>query len=175
MLKPYPGWLFYRKQSPKSTSEHCTSLLVLQLLQSPDCRLDCDSRRCAAKQKKNSWLFKLFKSILTHRSQLDSDSFRSWPVNPFLKATAKNFYLQHKPSLSVSIQILIQMFPLRPDGRLNFKIKVGVLTAFFRSVTHIAIVFKFDLKRQTMSNSHVWLKTKLSDYFYFPNRKKWWQ
>lgn len=45
MLRPCPGRLNYRK-SPKSTSDHRTGLLVLQLLQPPDCGLDCDSRSC---------------------------------------------------------------------------------------------------------------------------------
>lgn len=51
MLRPCPDRLNYRK-SPKSTSDHSTGLLVLQLLQSPDCRLDCDSRSCAAMKNK---------------------------------------------------------------------------------------------------------------------------
>lgn len=38
-------WSNYRR-SPKSTSDHCTGLLVLRLLQSPNYGLDCCSRTC---------------------------------------------------------------------------------------------------------------------------------
>lgn len=38
------------EKSPKSTGEW-RGLLVLQLFQSSDCRLHCDSRRCAKRQK----------------------------------------------------------------------------------------------------------------------------
>lgn len=55
MLRPCPGRLNYRK-SPKSTSDHGTGLLVLQLLQSPDRGLDCDSGSCAAKDKTKTLL-----------------------------------------------------------------------------------------------------------------------